>query len=135
MTDYYILNDAGEPVPELDLLQDPAIRAQVHRLLVGAREVIAAPERFTRGWSARTPLWDECSVNDPMASSWCSIGALYLICRKEKIPGVAFMVAEKLLRQRAGASAEVICFASLSDSLPHAEVLAIFDAAIAETAP
>lgn len=118
----------------LDLLQDPAIRAQVHRLLVGAREVIAVPERFTRGWCARTPVGNACATTDPLASSWCSIGALYLICRKEKIPDVAFVVAEKLLRQKAGASAEVTCFASLSDILPHAKVLAIFDAAIAETA-
>lgn len=119
----------------LDLLQDPAIRAQVHRLLVGAREVIAVPERFTRGWYARTPMGNACPITDPLATCWCSVGALRLVRERKRYPSWIVDIAENLLVQKSGMHAGGTFFAPISDSFPHADVLAIFDAAIAETAP
>lgn len=44
-------------------------------LLTGIRELLAVPERWTKGWFARDKEWNPRAADSPDATCWCLYGA------------------------------------------------------------
>jgi hypothetical protein len=109
--------------------------AELHPILVRMRERLAAPERWTKGESARTALQYSVDVHDPRATCWCLMGAY---CREvhpaSVIPYTAF---SRLFRRLMPNVPDVLDY-GLSDwndapERTHADVLELLDRMIAET--
>jgi len=74
-----------------------------HAALVGARELIADPERWTRSAPARRwkapqmhepAAWVPTHATDPYASRWCAAGALCAVSQMRSSPsGIEFLEA------------------------------------------
>lgn len=94
-------------------------------ILKAARELIAKPERWTRGSGARDASGQDVDASSDDAVCWCAIGA---IVRVSENPVPAEMLLRRVLPDGGFISA-------FNDSHDHAEVLALFDAAIASARP
>lgn len=88
-----------------------------------ARELISLPEHWTQGHSARDETGSFCSPRSSRARCWCAMGALER-CGQFR-PGVLWS-ARDLLRVLIDT-----CVSAYNDHHTHAEVLALFDRAIA----
>jgi hypothetical protein len=93
--------------------------------LKAARDLISDPARWTQGCAARNANGESVDLMDEPAVCWCALGA---IARTELVRGSGISDASKALRR-------VTPFglvAHFNDTHDHAEVIALFDAAIAE---
>jgi hypothetical protein len=95
-------------------------------ILKAARELIAKPERWTRGCGARNASGQDVNAHSDDATCWCAIGAIVKVSDDNPVP------AEMLLRRALPDGGFISAF---NDSHDHAEVLALFDAAIASAQP
>ena len=91
--------------------------------LKAARQLITDPAKWTQGWLARNALGEHADVDSSSAVCFCSIGAL---CR---VGSVAYYGAQRILERNISDGLSLGWF---NDTHTHAEVLALFDAAIAE---
>jgi hypothetical protein len=96
-------------------------------ILKAARELIAKPERWTRGSAARNSSGEHVHARSDDATCWCAIGALVMVSADNPVP------AERLLRSVLPDGPGFIT--SFNDSHDHAEVVALFDRAIASAQP
>ena len=96
----------------------------VKDVLIAARAKIEKPENWTRGMSARDADGQYISPRDPKAVCWCSAGAVYA-----SVPLVGVMPSSRVLRALDDVSGNSI--ETFNDNMPHSEVLAVFDQAIA----
>ncbi len=90
-----------------------------------ARSLIEIPSSWTQGASARTHYGVPVPTQDPRARSWCSVGALWAMDGRSE----DFELLEKAIRKLYPKGGE--CVSIFNDSHTHAEVLAVFDQAIA----
>lgn len=107
-------------------------------ILKAARELIAKPERWTRGCMARDELGNHVGVDDPEATCWCALGAISKAscCKDDDEWWIAAIPAEEVVRRKIVALGFTMpAISSFNDSHDHAEVLALFDAAIASAQP
>lgn len=95
----------------------------VLEILVEARASIANPATWTRGCYARNRYGARVSPLSDEAVSFCSIGALDRALRSNTALGDPVMRA-----LRAGSG--VLDISAFNDGRTHAEVIAVFDAAI-----
>lgn len=92
----------------------------VVEVLEAARNLISDPERWTIEVCARDKDYQACGSKNPNATKWCAIGA---IVRYAADP-IFKLNARKLLEDIVGN------IGNYNDSHTHAEVIAVFDAAI-----
>jgi hypothetical protein len=95
-------------------------------ILKAARELIAKPERWTRGTFARNLDGHPVPYDTSLAASFCALGAICHIatlCPRERTQ------AECMLR---GELPTLQLVSAFNDSHDHPEVLALFDRAIAK---
>ena len=97
--------------------------------LKAARQLISDPAKWTQGKGARMFNLKPVFARDPAAVCWCSMGAIYKQCTDQdrSTSDFAFSVLDKKCWNLHGISA-----VNFNDTHTHAEVLALFDAAIAE---
>lgn len=95
-------------------------------ILKAARELIAKPERWTRGCGARDASGEDVEARSDAAICWCAIGAIVRVSDDNPVP------AEMLLRRVLPDGGFI---SSFNDSHDHAEVVALFDRAIASAQP
>jgi hypothetical protein len=88
--------------------------------LKAARELIANPERWTKGWFAKKADGSDTNSRNPDAYCWCAYGALHRANYYEAIE------PEHLLSRLMGGN-----IAAFNDTHTHPEVIAMFDKAIA----
>lgn len=101
----------------------------VREVLVAARALIDTPEKWVKGTVAAYANGDRCSVDSPKACRFCAYGSLLLATERD-----ADLVrrAEQALDVAAGAT-DPFEYIRINDapSTTHADVLALFDRAIA----
>ena len=93
--------------------------------LKAARDLISDPARWTQGCAARNVNGEPVDLMDNTAVCWCALGAISIT---DLMRGIGISDASKALRR-------VTPFGlvgQFNDTHTHAEVLALFDAAIAE---
>lgn len=93
--------------------------------LKAARDLISDPARWTQGWLARDASKNVSYIGAENAACWCSMGALFHVDGPYR-PNSDLAI--KLLSAAIGGKSVV----RYNDTHTHAEVLALFDAAIAE---
>lgn len=96
----------------------------VVQILKDARALIADEKNWTQGALARGPSGGVVSYKSSVAVCFCSIGAIERIAKKST---KALQVVEKFYRILPSGDG----LADFNDSHTHAEVLALFDRAIA----
>ena len=94
-------------------------------VLKAARELISDPARWTQGFFARDGAGMPAYASDPRATRWCLEGALIKFCLGDASYAAALMV---LRREQPVPQLPAYVY---NDDHTHAEVLALFDAAIA----
>ena len=94
--------------------------------LKAARDLISDPARWTQGALARDANGNEIDSTDNGAICWCSFGAIQVYTQKKWLTDVDHYL-QKVCCELFDTSAE-----RYNDTHTHAEVLALFDAAIAE---
>ena len=93
--------------------------------LKAARQLITDPAKWTQGSSARTSNGVPISTFADDAVCWCALGA---IGRSNIVDEVSnYRAHQAMLKQLGGSVVSVF-----NDTHTHAEVLGLFDAAIAE---
>lgn len=97
---------------------------QTAEVLRKARAKIEKPENWTQGQLARDPSGEPTSVSDPDAASWCLLGA---VRSTQESPEVRIS-ARLALEVAMGGWCDIAVF---NDNHTHAEVLSVFDRAIA----
>lgn len=100
---------------------------QLLKDLVAARALIADPARWTQGEFARSNTGAGCLVSARNRVSLCALGAADAATRDEPTSTRLNNVVDQLRRHTGGMS-----LSTFNDRHTHAEVLAVFDAAIAE---
>jgi hypothetical protein len=102
-------------------------------ILRQARELISDPAHWTQGEYARDADGNFAAVYDPAAVCFCSLGAIAKVMNISDPDAVSLFEPAEIL--------DDICFAKcgvkaygFNDSHTHAEVLSLFDAAIARLA-
>ena len=103
----------------------------VHDVLVRARQIITPPEAWTQGALARGKNSEPVPVSFNDAVCFCSYGANQRASFELKAGFRICAVADDALRAAAGMGVATF---NDSPSRSHAEVLAVFDKAIEETA-
>ena len=93
--------------------------------LKAARDLISDPARWTQNVSARDSMGRPTCPSASEAVCWCALGALGKASRFNS--DHVFEVRKLLLKQLGGSVVFIF-----NDTRTHAEVLALFDAAIAE---
>ena len=95
-------------------------------VIKGMRELLDAPERWTREFCARDANRLPCSPFDPNAACWCLIGAWTRV-QPENDPQVRRALEEAILER----AQEWIPISTFNDYVgtQHADVLAVLDAA------
>lgn len=93
-------------------------------ILKAARDLIAKPENWTQGASARTKSGDEVSIGSSDAECFCANGAIF---RVAETPRMGFR-AQKFLKAELPESRRFV--STFNDSHAHSEVLALFSKAI-----
>ena len=94
--------------------------------LKAARDLISDPARWTQGVQARDEHGDQVPHNDPIAHCFCIMGAVGRVAVQDTKMD-ALRVLSKVTRRDFDTS-----IPDFNDTHTHAEVLALFDAAIAE---
>ena len=91
--------------------------------LKAARQLISDPAKWTQGWFAKNERGFTVSEDHPDACCWCALGAMRKVSPSWKgyHQTAAILMNGSLLR-----------VSDFNDTHTHAEVLALFDAAIAE---
>lgn len=107
------------------MIDKPKTDAQ---LLREAKELIADPKRWAQGAFARDSGGAVVAALDPAAVRWCAIGALVAVDRSDG-RNQCFAAHNALAGHLHGCSG----LQTFNDSHEHAEVLALFDRAIAGT--
>lgn len=92
----------------------------VVEVLEAARNLISDPEHWTIEVCARDKDYQACGSKDPRATEWCAIGAIV----RYAVDPIIKLIARKFLEDIVGD------IGSYNDSHTHAEVIAVFDAAI-----
>ena len=97
----------------------------VQQILIAARALIATPEKWTQGESARTSYGLPCGFYADCADQFCMSGALERVCSGDRHRA---SVAGNYLRDAISASS----FVNWNDApeRTHADVMAAFDRAI-----
>lgn len=95
--------------------------------LKAARKLIEEPECWTQGSMARDAAGNALGFRSPDAVCYCALGALDSVIR-EQHPSERFVKARMLLEQVCGEYVESV---NDSPNTTHADVLAMFDRAIA----
>lgn len=101
-----------------------------HTHLTAARALIAAPERWTKGVSGRTADGGpSLAIDMSDATCFCSIGALWRVSHSH-------WKAERILHDTVYTTTPFGNIASFNDdpATTHADVLRVFDVAIARAA-
>ncbi|MCA3080557.1 MAG: hypothetical protein ING71_17415 [Rhodocyclaceae bacterium] len=93
--------------------------------LKAARQLISDPAKWTHGWLARDADGNVSHIGEKDAACWCSMGAIFHVDGPERPNSYAAL-------QLLGAAIGGKSVARFNDTRTHAEVLALFDAAIAE---
>jgi hypothetical protein len=106
---------------------DDLQRKEVLRLLEEGRAIIGDPARWTRGISARGASGLRCRPWHEGAVSFCSSGVLVHVARGWPDE----MIQAQYLLDVEGQSQHGHGIVTCNDTLPHADVLAIWDATIA----
>lgn len=104
---------------------------EVLSLLVAARKKIESPSTWTQGANARDAAGYPCEANSEHAVCFCSYGAIDAASATKFDTVVKFRAAGALY-DAARSMERVVGVAEYNDGHSHAEVLALFDAAIAE---
>lgn len=91
-------------------------------VLIAARELISAPERWTTGWYARDANHETTHSHSPDAVRWCAAGALI---RSGGNAAVFDLVNAVVITKMLGGH-----MAAVNDHFGHAAVLRMFDLAI-----
>jgi hypothetical protein len=99
-------------------------------ILKAARELIAKPERWTQSTVARDARGKSVFVSSPDAVCWCAAAALLKVTTDRDEDGGSLDASREALLKNAGGF-EYICDFNDVHGRTHAEVLALFDAAIA----
>ena len=94
--------------------------------LKAARDLISDPARWTQGWFAKNERGLNVSEDHPDACCWCVLGAM----KRVSSSSIGFHQAAAILRNRS--MFRLFDLSEFNDTHTHAEVLALFDAAIAE---
>ena len=94
--------------------------------LKAARQLITDPAKWTQGAFARDADGNEVTPNNDLATCYCSFGAIQFVTKKRMMTS-ADRYLDGLCLSKFGIGLDV-----LNDTHTHAEVLALFDAAIAE---
>lgn len=92
-------------------------------IIKSARELISDPERWSQGWYARDKRGDWTNFNSPTACKWCAMGAIRKMANADYEGYCVYLFA------LVGGAWELDDF---NDNHTHAEVLALFDKAIAK---
>ncbi|PZO78472.1 MAG: hypothetical protein DI629_12305 [Mesorhizobium amorphae] len=99
-----------------------------HEVLVKARELIATPENWTQQAYARAEDGFELGQGfDARACKWCALGAIEAVTGCEIDDGIAWE-AQVVLNRFAGMAPD-----GFNDRHTHADVLSLYDRAIAST--
>lgn len=101
----------------------------VHDVLVRARQIISRPEAWTQRALARDKDSNPVPVSSDLAVCFCSYGADQKAASELNAGLRICAEADYALQRAAGMGV-----ATFNDSGSHAEVLAVFDKAIEETA-
>jgi hypothetical protein len=96
-------------------------------ILKAARELIAKPERWTRGVIARAGTLPLTSAMVPQATCWCAMGAIDKCAGGPSFSAPALDLVYPVIP---GCG-----LAEFNDSHDHAEVVAMLDRAIASAQP
>jgi len=108
----------------------------VLKLLEEGRAIIADPARWTQEAFARDAKGEGCWSTDKEAVRWCSVGVLNKVVFDAQEPypldGNLRCEAEQMLSRASRVDGCNQSIAWFNDSRTHAEVLAVWDAAIAE---
>lgn len=109
------------------------------QLLVKARELIAKPENWTQECLSRDQTGETCSPEEPVATCWCSLGALTHVVRTLPQPksdtnyrlraSDNYGLAHQLLADACPGGSVV----KWNDSHTHPEVLDLWDQVIERT--
>lgn len=103
-------------------------------ILIGARELLASPLNWTKGYYAKTQLRDQCEAEDSRAYCFCMVGALARAAGKTTELG-----HEDSYQRATTPELEYLVKATGETHIPgynddsertHAEVIAAFDKAI-----
>lgn len=93
-------------------------------ILRAAREKIADPARWRKGWYASDVNGVDCYGHDPEACRWCAIGAIQAVVGDPDTD----QAPSRALRSAAGVGAH---YFNDKPSTTHSDVLSLFDRAIA----
>lgn len=96
-------------------------------ILIAARKKIEKPENWTQGQAARNKSQSWCDPTYDFATCWCALGAIRSIVGKGSEADASFVDAYKELVK----VSEDRFIGAFNDTHTHAEVLALFDKAIA----
>lgn len=96
----------------------------IKEVLIAARKKIEKPENWTQGTGAKDIEGRYADADSPEAVCWCSMGALYAVTAS--MPGTYYNQAYEALRDVINDS-----IAMFNDTHSHADVIEIFDKAIA----
>lgn len=97
-------------------------------VLVAARKLVATPEQWIKGSFARNLQGKDVGTFDHYAKSFCMLGALYATCRNEDSHDAEMCL---LAQVRKSSSFGSISGYNDSTARTHADVLGVYDAAIA----
>jgi len=97
-------------------------------LLTRARDRIADPARWCQAVEATDETGMRCDATSPNAASWCAVGALNVSSGHRN---ATFYAARKALRDSARQLTDYIDVDDVNDTLGHAAVMRVYDAAIA----
>lgn len=98
-------------------------------LLVGARELLADPSRWTQGATARDQNGHPVLPREEEAVQWCARGAFLCMEARLKVPKLSCRRALALLEESAF-STEGTGIVAINDKLGYDKVLAMYDEAI-----
>lgn len=101
-------------------------------LLIAAKALIANPKNWTQGVLARGPFKEEIEWYSANACSFCSVGAVYRTNIKLKTAMSDWDDAFHYLNKQSANLFHLPTITRANDALDHSQVMAIWDAAIAE---
>jgi hypothetical protein len=90
--------------------------------LKAARQLITDPAKWTQGWFARNAAGENVNALSQSAVCFCALGALD---KFNAVPATIDAITRQL-------PSDLVTISKFNDTHTHAEVLALFDAAIAE---
>ena len=110
-------------------------------ILASARNLLASPERWTQGAAARNSAGKHVAPSDPDATCFCAAGAIYRaaydhngITAVPRIENVHHLLARYIAPDGYDSIYSVAGDWNDTPGRTHSEILAVFDAAIADSA-